>query len=217
MIPMRDGVKLHTLVYTPKTQTAPLPIVFRRPHYGVMRAAGSFRSSYRELVDRGFIFAFQDIRGRYGSEGSFVMQRPPAHTWDAKATDESTDAYDTAEWLIHHVPNNNGRVGILGVSYDGWTTAMALIDPHSALRAASPQASPADLWLGVDLHRNGAFRPSYGFEYAAMMETSNLNTNFSFEPLRHARLVPLPRTAGERQRALSPGEDPDVERLRRAS
>jgi len=181
MIPTRDGVKLHTLVYTPRTQTGPLPILFRRTPYGVMRAAGAFHSSYKELADEGFIFAFQDIRGRYGSEGSFVMQRPPAHTWDAKAIDESTDAYDTIEWLVHHVPNNNGRVGILGVSYDGWTTAMALIDPHPALRAASPQASPADMWLGDDFHHNGAFRLSYGFEYAAMMETSHVNTNFSFD------------------------------------
>jgi putative CocE/NonD family hydrolase len=181
MIPMRDGVKLHTLVYTPKAQTAPLPILFRRTPYGVMRAADAFQSSYKDLVDEGFIFAFQDIRGRYGSEGSFLMQRPPAHTWDSTATDESTDAYDTIEWLVRNVPHNNGRVGILGVSYDGWTTAMALIDPHPALRAASPQASPSDMWLGDDFHHNGAFRLSYGFEYAAMMETSNVNANFSFD------------------------------------
>lgn len=174
MIPMRDGVKLHTLIYTPRGQIAPLPLLFRRTPYGVMRAARTFGSSYKELVDEGFIFAFQDIRGRYGSEGSFVMQRSPAHTWDAKATDESTDAYDTIEWLVHNVPNTNGRVGILGVSYDGWTAAMALVDPHPALRAASPQASPADMWLGDDFHHNGAFRLSYGFEYAARMETSNV-------------------------------------------
>jgi putative CocE/NonD family hydrolase len=181
MIPMRDGVNLHTLVYRPRGQAEPLPILYRRTPYGVMRAARSFDSSYKELVDEGFIFAFQDIRGRYGSEGAFVMQRPPAHTWDSGATDESTDAYDTIEWLVRNVPNTNGRVGILGVSYDGWTTAMALIDPHPALRAASPQASPADMWLGDDFHHNGAFRLSYGFEYAAMMETSNVNTNFSFD------------------------------------
>jgi putative CocE/NonD family hydrolase len=181
MIPMRDGVRLHTLIYTPRDRTEPLPILFRRTPYGVMGAAGSFRSSYRELVEEGFIFAFQDIRGRYGSEGSFVMQRPPAHTWESEAVDESTDAYDTVDWLIRNVPGNNGRVGILGVSYDGWTAAMALIDPHPALRAASPQASPADMWLGDDFHHNGAFRLSYGFEYAAMMETSNVNTNFAFD------------------------------------
>jgi putative CocE/NonD family hydrolase len=109
------------------------------------------------------------------------MQRPPAHTWERGAVDESTDAYDTIEWLVRNVPGNNGRVGILGVSYDGWTAAMALIDPHPALRAASPQASPADMWLGDDFHHNGAFRLSYGFEYAAMMETSNVSTNFSFD------------------------------------
>ncbi len=181
MIPMRDGVRLHTLIYAPRDQSGPLPILFRRTPYGVMDAAGAFRSSYKELADEGFIFAFQDIRGRYGSEGSFVMQRPPVHTWEHGAADESTDAYDTIEWLVRNVPNNNGRVGILGVSYDGWTTAMALIDPHPALRAASPQASPADMWLGDDFHHNGAFRLSYGFEYAARMETSSVSTNFSFD------------------------------------
>ncbi|MEO5509994.1 MAG: CocE/NonD family hydrolase [Longimicrobiales bacterium] len=181
MIPMRDGVKLHTVVYTPKEKAAPAPIVFRRTPYAVMSAAGSFRGSYKSFADAGYAFAFQDIRGRFGSEGTFVMQRPPAHKWDPKATDESTDAYDTIEWLIRNIANNNGRVGMLGVSYDGWTTAMALIDPHPALKVASPQASPADMWLGDDFHHNGAFRLSYGFEYAAMLETSKENTPFAFD------------------------------------
>ncbi len=181
MIPMRDGVRLHTLVYTPRDAAGPLPILFRRTPYGVMNAARAFDGPYSDLVADGYIFAFQDIRGRYGSEGTFVMQRPPAHTWDASAADESTDAYDTIDWLVKNVAGNNGRVGMLGVSYDGWTTAMALIDPHPALRAASPQASPADMWIGDDFHHNGAFRLSYGFEYAAMMETSNVSTNFSFD------------------------------------
>ena len=88
---------------------------------------------------------------------------------------------DTIDWLLKNVPNHNGRVGILGISYPGWLTVMALLDPHPALKAASPQASPADMFLGDDFHHNGAFRLSYGFEYVAMMETNKVNTLFKFD------------------------------------
>jgi putative CocE/NonD family hydrolase len=104
-----------------------------------------------------------------------------SRTKDPKAVDEVTDAYDTIEWLIKNVPDNNGRVGITGISYPGWTAAMATLDPHPALRAASPQASPADMFLGDDFHHNGAFRLSYGFEYATRMETNKENYRFSFD------------------------------------
>src|SRR5207237_9175806 len=120
---------------------------------------------------------------KYRSERHVVMQRPAraaAASRDPAAIDEATDAWDTIDWLVKNVPDNNGRAGMLGVSYDGWTTAMALTDPHPALKAASPQASPADMWLGDDFHHNGAFRLSYGFEYAAMMETSKENEQFTF-------------------------------------
>ncbi len=101
---------------------------------------------------------------------------------DPKAIDESTDAYDTIQWLLDNVKGNNGRAGILGISYGGWLTTMALLDPHPALKAASEQASPADMFLGDDFHHNGAFRLSYGFEYAALLETSKeSNTNFEFD------------------------------------
>ena len=183
MIAMRDGVRLNSDIYTPRDQSGPLPLIFLRTPYGVDNRAGSLNAGLKELADDGYIFVFQDIRGRYRSEGQFVMQRPArtgAQRKDAKAIDEATDAYDTIDWVVKNVPNNNGRVGMLGVSYDGWTTAMALTDPHPALRAASPQASPADMWLGDDFHHNGAFRLSYGFEYAAMMETSKENEQFRF-------------------------------------
>jgi putative CocE/NonD family hydrolase len=183
MIAMRDGVRLNTDIYTPRDQSGPLPIIFLRTPYGVAGRAGSLSTSFAELAEDGYIFAFQDIRGRYGSEGKFVMQRPArdaAQRRDPRAIDEASDAYDTIDWLVKHASNNNGRVGMLGVSYDGWTTAMALTDPHPALRAASPQASPSDMWLGDDFHHNGAFRLSYGFEYAAMMETSKENEQFKF-------------------------------------
>ncbi len=185
MIPMRDGIKLNTDIFVPKGVTGPLPIIFNRTPYetdstNVRMMAPN--GPYREFHDEGYVFVFQDIRGRYKSEGSFVMQRAPRPPGSgATAIDEGTDAYDTIEWLVKNVPNNNGRVGMLGVSYDGWTTAMALLEPHPALRAASPQASPADMFLGDDFHHNGAFRLSYGFEYAAMMETDKGQTPFTFD------------------------------------
>jgi uncharacterized protein len=181
MIPMRDGIKLHTTIYIPKPRQGALPIIFARTPYGIEGAARRFQGAYKELAADGYIFAFQDNRGRYGSEGTFVMQRPMRERRNPTEIDESTDAYDTIEWMVKNVPDNNGRVGMLGVSYDGWLTAMALLDPHPALKAASPQASPADMWLGDDFHHNGAFRLSYGFEYAAMMETSKESVNFEFD------------------------------------
>jgi hypothetical protein len=181
MIPARDGVKLHTTIYAPKNQAGPLPMLFKRTPYGIAGAPGTLAGSFKELADEGFIFVFQDIRGKYGSEGTFVMQRPMRDRREARAIDESTDAYDSIDWLVKNVPNTNGRVGILGVSYDGWLAAMAAADPHPALRAASPQAPPADMWLGDDFHHNGAFRLSYGFEYAVRMETSKEQANFAFD------------------------------------
>jgi uncharacterized protein len=180
-IPMRDGVLLYTTIYTPKNSREPLPVIFKRTPYGIDDAAGAFAGSLKELAADGYIFVFQDIRGRYRSEGQFVMQRPPRLRDAPQVIDESTDAYDTIEWLVKNVPGTNGRVGMLGVSYDGWLTAMAMLDPHPALKAVSPQASPADMWVGDDFHHNGAFRLSYGFEYAALMETSKENENFAFD------------------------------------
>ena len=181
MIAARDGVRLHTKIYIPKGALDPLPFILLRTPYGVEDAGGDFARPLKELADEGYIFVFQDIRGRYQSEGTFVMQRPARAPGDAKAIDEGTDTYDTIEWLLKNVQPNNGRVGMLGVSYDGWTTAMATLEPHPALKAVSPQASPADMWLGDDFHHNGAFRLSYGFEYAAMMETTKENTQFAFD------------------------------------
>ena len=181
MIPARDGVRLHTRVFTPKNPSGPLPIILRRTPYGIEGAAGSFTRYYKSLADDGYVFVFQDIRGKFGSEGSFVMQRPARAPGDTTSLDEGTDTYDTIEWLLKNVPNHNGRVGMLGVSYDGWTTIMAAVEPHPALKAISPQASPADMWLGDDFHHNGAFRLSYAFEYATMMETGRDVQQFAFD------------------------------------
>jgi putative CocE/NonD family hydrolase len=181
MIPMRDGVRLHAKIFVPKEQREALPIIMKRTPYGVEGSAGNFNSYMKALADEGYIFVFQDIRGKYGSEGTFVMQRPPRPPSDPRAIDEGTDTYDTIDWLLKNVPDNNGRVGMLGISYDGWTTIMGAIEPHPALKAISPQASPADMWLGDDFHHNGAFRLSYGFEYAAMMESGKDVQQFSFD------------------------------------
>ncbi len=182
MIPMRDGVKLHTLIFAPADTHERLPILLERTPYGAMSDEQALRGRYGHLIADGYIFAFQDIRGRFKSEGQFVMQRQVRDRNDSKAIDESTDAYDTIDWLLHNVKGNNGRAGILGISYGGWLTTMALLDPHPALKAASEQASPADMFLGDDFHHNGAFRLSYGFEYAALLETSKeTNTNFAFD------------------------------------
>ncbi|HDT13233.1 MAG TPA: CocE/NonD family hydrolase [Candidatus Aminicenantes bacterium] len=181
MIPMRDGTRLHTMIHSPKDADSPLPIILNRTPYGVSGSARRLEGAYKELAGDGYIFAFQDIRGRYESEGSFVMIRPARDRSVPGSFDEASDAYDTVAWLVANVPGNNGRVGMLGVSYDGWLTAMALIEPHPALKAVSPQAPPADMWLGDDFFHNGAFRLSYGFEYATRMETTKEQTPFEFD------------------------------------
>jgi len=183
MIPMRDGVRLHTEIYAPRAVTAPLPFLITRTPYGTNDDASGYSrllNNYREMIPDGYIFVMQDIRGRYLSQGQFVMNRPPRDRRDPHSIDEGTDTYDTIAWLLRHVPHNNGRAGLLGISYGGWLTTMALLEPHPALKAVSEQASPADMFLGDDFHHNGAFRLSYGFEYAAMMETGKTNFTFHF-------------------------------------
>jgi len=159
MIPMRDGVKLHTLIFAPAQATTKLPFLIERSPYGFDNGRGerTLATRYKELADEGFIFVFQDIRGRYGSEGQFVMQRPVRDRSKPDSIDEGSDTYDTIDWLLKNVPGNNSRAGLVGISYGGWLTAMALIEPHPALKAASEQASPADMFLGDDFHHNGAF------------------------------------------------------------
>ncbi len=182
MIPVRDGVHLQTAILTPVDQKGPLPILFRRTPYGVPeKAPEQIPSSLKELMQDGYIFVFQNLRGRFKSEGVFNLS-----SWvdlkDPKATNETTDAYDSIEWLLKNVPNNNGKVGMFGVSYDGLTTALTLLHPHPALKAISEQASPVDQWMNDDDHRYGALRESYDFEYAVMEQADkNKNTHFDFE------------------------------------
>ena len=173
MIPMRDGVRLYTQVFAPAQSGEPLPFLLLRTPYGTGNLdSAHLVASLPELSADGYIFVMQDIRGRFKSEGQFVMLRQPRDPRDKQAIDESTDTYDTIDWLLKHVPNNNGRAGIAGTSYGAWLTVMGMLDPHPALKAAVEQASPADMWIGDDFHHNGAFRLSYGFEYAYRMESS---------------------------------------------
>jgi putative CocE/NonD family hydrolase len=172
MIPMRDGVRLHTLIFTPTGGSDSLPIVMTRTPYGIATSAKRLEVSYAELARDRYIFVFQDIRGRYGSEGDFRMNRPLHDPGDPAGVDETTDTYDTVEWLVHQVPRALARVGVVGISYPGWLAAMAGVDPHPAIKAISPQAPMTDTWMGDDFFHYGAFRLSYGFEYATEMELS---------------------------------------------
>jgi hypothetical protein len=184
MIPMRDGVRLQTVLLTPKNAKGPLPFLIDRTPYGVpgKEVTEQGLPAGQRWRSESYIYVVQNIRGRFQSEGKFVMFRPPHDPKDAKGVDETTDAWDTVEWLVKNVPNNNGRAGIAGTSYDGWTAVMAALNPHPALQAAVEQASPADQFLGDDFHHNGAFRLSYGFEYSAMLETSSTeNYRFQFD------------------------------------
>jgi uncharacterized protein len=182
MIPVRDGVHLQTVILTPLDQTGPLPILFRRTPYGVPeKPPEQMPPSMKELAQDGYIFVIQNLRGRFKSEGTFNLSSQ-VDLSDPKATNETTDAYDSIDWLVKNVPNNNGNVGMMGVSYDGLTTALALLHPHPALKAISEQASPVDQWMNDDDHRYGALRESYDFEYAVMEQADkNKNTHFDFE------------------------------------
>ncbi len=174
MVPMRDGVRLHCVIFRPE-RTAPgelLPILLDRTPYGAAQVdTGDVNDEMPELAASGYLFVFEDVRGRYGSEGTFVMNRPIAASHGTPHDiDETTDAYDTVDWLVKNLPGNNGRAGIYGISYDGFLAAEAGIDAHPAVKAISPQAPMTDVWMGDDFFHNGAFRQTYGFDYVQQME-----------------------------------------------
>ena len=189
MIPMRDGVKLFTAVLMPDHIDRPMPVLMERTPYGAdLRlkddssiSVNRLPAYYQGMAKEGYILVFQDIRGKFKSEGSFEMNRPLYHLLDKTKTDESTDAYDAVDWLVKHLKNNNGKVGIFGISYPGYLALDASVDPHPALKASSPQATPIDMFLGDDFHHNGAFRLSYGFEYSYLVENEKTaNSDFPF-------------------------------------
>jgi uncharacterized protein len=169
-IPMRDGAKLFTAVYAPKDTSQSYPFLIDRTPYSI-RPYGADRYPKRlgpapNFVRDGFIFVYQDVRGRYMSEGTFVEMTPHKDVKkSASDVDESTDTYDTIEWLLHNVPNNNGKAGIWGISYPGFYAAAGIIDSHPALKAASPQAPVTDLYMNDDAYHNGAFMLAANFGF----------------------------------------------------
>jgi putative CocE/NonD family hydrolase len=173
MIPMRDGVKLFTIIVMRKG-TSHGPILLTRTPYDAGKATSRNRSQRIEeilpvmdadFVNDGYIRVYQDVRGLHGSEGDYVMTRPLRGPLNKTDVDNSTDAYDTIDWLVKNVPETNGKVAITGSSYPGFTSLMALIDPHPALKAAVPQSPMVDGWMGDDWFHNGAFR-NFGFGYS---------------------------------------------------
>ena len=169
-IPMRDGKKLFTAIYAPKEASHPWPILLTRTPYSVgPYGAEAFKSSLGPsslFLKEGFIFVYQDVRGRHMSEGDFLNVTPqrPVHAGPADF-DESTDTFDTIDWLVKNVPNNNGRVGMWGISYPGFYAAAGMIDAHPALKAASPQAPVSDWFIGDDFHHNGALYLTHAFRF----------------------------------------------------
>jgi putative CocE/NonD family hydrolase len=172
MIPMRDGVKLFTVVLVPRsaTKTKPAPILLTRTPYSADELTNHAHSSHlgpvlwgydnatEVIVEGGYIRVVQDVRGKYGSEGDYVMNRPLHGPLNPTPVDHSTDTYDTIDWLVKNVPECNGKVGILGISYDGFLPLMALVNPHPALKVAVPMNPMVDGWRGDDWFHNGAFR-----------------------------------------------------------
>lgn len=184
MIPMRDGVRLYTVIFTPKNAQGSFPVLIQRTPY-----SASVPDDYNilnniyfaNMAKEGYIIVFQDIRGKYKSEGKMEIHQPIIHLKQKGAVDESTDTYDSIDWLIKNIFKNNGRAGILGISYPGWLALAGSIDPHPALKAASEQACMGDLFLGDDFHHNGAFRLSYGMEYTYEVENAAAtNSDFPF-------------------------------------
>ncbi len=172
MIPMRDGVKLHTVIMIPKNAKGAPILLTRTPYDADKRAernasphlVASTAQGDELFVSDGYIRVFQDIRGKYGSEGEYVMTRPPRGPLNPTGIDHATDAWDTIDWLVKNTPESNGKVGMIGSSYEGFTVLMALLDPHPALKAAVPMSPMVDGWKGDDWFHNGAFRQT-NFDY----------------------------------------------------
>src|SRR3984893_4860671 len=169
MIAMRDGVRLHTVILVPKG-AAHAPMLLTRTPYDASAMTTNMHSAHLGpnlyaydnatdvIVEGGYIRVTQDVRGKYGSEGDFVMNRPLHGPQNPTAVDESTDTYDTIDWVVKNVPESNGKVGVLGISYDGFLPLMAVVHPHPALKVAVPMNPMVDGWMGDDWFHNGAFR-----------------------------------------------------------
>ncbi len=185
MIPMRDGVKLHTVILVPKGAKG-APILLTRTPYNATELTSHAQSSHLGpilsgydnatdvIVEGGYIRVVQDIRGKYGSEGDYVMNRPLHGPQNPTPVDHATDTYDTIDWLVKNIPESNGKVGILGISYDGFLPLMALVNPHPALKVSVPMNPMVDGWMGDDWFHNGAFRQQ-GMTYIYDQEATRAN------------------------------------------
>ncbi|HEY2824886.1 MAG TPA: CocE/NonD family hydrolase [Gemmatimonadales bacterium] len=201
-IPIRDGVHLFAVALIPRGATEPLPILLIRTPFGatVEFSSDKLPAQFQELAEDGYIFVTEDSRGRNGSTGVFVTNRPQHDPRNPNGTDESTDAYDTVDWLVKNLPHNNGKVGVLGISYRGWLAGLAGVNPHPALKAISPQAPTTDTWLGDDFFHQGAFRETQGVAYGAWIEQGHApsipdNDEYDFY-LRHGTLAAIATAAG---------------------
>jgi putative CocE/NonD family hydrolase len=196
MIPMRDGVKLHTVILVPKGAKG-APILLTRTPYDATALTSHAESSHLGpilqgydnatdvIVEGGYIRVVQDVRGKYGSEGDYVMNRPLRGPLNPTAVDHATDTYDTIDWLVKNVPESNGKVGILGISYDGFLPLMALVNPHPALKVSVPMNPMVDGWRGDDWFHNGAFRQqnmSYIYDQEATRKNDLKWWTSNFDP-----------------------------------
>jgi uncharacterized protein len=186
-IPMRDGVKLFTTVYVPRERSGPYPILLTRTPYSVSPyGPENYKTALGPslfLQNEKYIFVYQDVRGKFMSEGEWIEVRPHKPVKSGLTdSDESTDTYDTIEWLIKNVPNNNGRVGMWGISYPGFYASMGSIDAHPALKAASPQAPIADWFIGDDFHHNGALFLPHAFNFFATLGKQRPKPTTEFPP-----------------------------------
>jgi hypothetical protein len=186
MIPMRDGAKLNTVIVIPKGATH-APIILDRTPYSAEKFARNNDSPHRamilpnsfgELSEAGYIIVSQDVRGKYKSEGDYIMTRPLSGDLNPTAVDHSTDAWDTIDWLVKNVPESNGKVGTMGTSYDGYTVLMSLVNPHPALKAAAPFNPMVDAWMGDDWFHNGALRQTYADYIYAQTATKKSDDNW---------------------------------------
>ncbi len=192
MIPMRDGVRLRTIILIPKGAKGAPMLMTRTPYDASHRLKSSnsphLTAAVLPMVETaaaaGYIIVTQDIRGKYGSEGSLIMTRPLRGPLNASAVDESTDTYDTIDWLVKHVPESNGRVGVTGGSYDGFTTLMATVHPHPALKVVVPFSPMVDGWIGDDWFHNGAFRQDGSLDYIYEQEATRGNQDHWWSGIR---------------------------------
>jgi hypothetical protein len=183
-VPMRDGARLDTIIRAPDDTSRTYPILLDRTPY---HPAAPWLTPGPEFAKAKYIFVTQSVRGRYGSDGTFIQMRPLGdHTRSSHGTDESTDAYDTIDWLIKNVPDNNGRAGLWGLSYEGFFAAAGMVDAHPALKAVSPQAPQADWFLGDDMHHNGAFMLATAFNWIYMCNRLGTGLRICDTPVKPA-------------------------------